>query len=106
MKEKFTITNIDRKRVLICRFGLRRHRQCADENLFKMLCIISLSFLVRVSGNIINKFSSSALKYSFGVSKSISKKPPGDKGVLPLYRAACYAVVCPHFKRAVLVSQS
>ena len=44
MKEKFTITNIDRKRVLICRFGLRRHRQCADENLFKMLCIISLSF--------------------------------------------------------------
>ena len=34
MKEKFTITNIDRKRVLICRFGLRRHRQCADNNLF------------------------------------------------------------------------
>ena len=28
------------------------------------------------------------------------KKPPGDKGVLPLYRADCYAVVCPLFKRA------
>ena len=28
------------------------------------------------------------------------KKPPGNKGVLPLYRAACYAVICPLFKRA------
>ena len=35
--------------------------------------------------------------------KKAQKKPPGDKGVLPLYRAACYAVVCPRFKRAVLI---
>ena len=36
--------------------------------------------------------------------KKAQKKPPGNKGVLPLYRAASYAVVCPHFKRAILVS--
>ena len=35
--------------------------------------------------------------------KKAQKKPPGNKGVLPLYRAACCAVVCPHFKRTVLI---